>query len=198
MTSYSQAGQDVWVAETLGHRKAGYFVDCGAHDGVQFSNTYMLETEYDWNGICIEAAATGFSKLEKNRRCRCVFAAVLGSHRVVPIRDDNMFGGIDEQNGTPVQGYTLAEILADAYAPLVIDYLSLDIEGCEYEVLAAIPHDRYRFLTITVEHNAYILGNDYRDTIRSLLLNNGYRLDRADVESDGCKFEDWFVAEGLA
>jgi FkbM family methyltransferase len=197
MTSYSQAGQDLWVVETLKGKRSGYFVDCGAHDGEQFSNTAMLEREYGWTGICVEAAKTGFDKLQKVRTCRCVRAAVWGQHEMVPIRDDNMFGGVDPVYGEPVQGMTLTEILDEAKAPGVMDYLSLDIEGCELDALKTLDHTRYRFLTVTIEHNSYIVGNQYRDQIRGVLTSNGYKLDRGDVASDNCIFEDWFVAKEI-
>jgi FkbM family methyltransferase len=195
MTSYSQAGQDLWVVEKLHGKRGGYFVDCGAHDGLQFSNTVMLEREYGWTGVCIEAAKTGFEKLTANRKCHCVRAAVWGKHEMVPIRDDNMFGGVDPVHGDPVQGMTLNEILDAVKAPPVMDYLSLDIEGCELDALKILHHSQYRFLTVTVEHNSYIVGNLYRDQMREVLVNNGYRIDRADVASDGCVFEDWFTLD---
>jgi hypothetical protein len=80
----------------------------------------------------------------------------------------------------------------------VMDYVSLDIEGCELDAVKSLVGSRYRFLTMTVEHNSYIVGNLYRGQIRTVLLGNGYRLDRGDVASDGCVFEDWFTVEGLA
>jgi FkbM family methyltransferase len=193
MTSYSQAGQDLWVIEKLRGMRDGYFVDCGAHDGEQFSNTAMLEREYGWTGVCIEPAKTGYEKLTKARKCLCVRAAVWGKHEMVPIRDDNMFGGFDAVHGEPVQGMTLNEILDAVKAPPVMDYLSLDIEGCELDALRTLHHSQRRFLLITVEHNSYIVGNGYRDEIRGVLVNNGYRLDKADVASGGCVFEDWFT-----
>jgi FkbM family methyltransferase len=198
VTSYSQAGQDLWVIETLKGKRGGYFVDCGAHDGEQFSNSAMLEREYGWTGICVEAAKTGYEKCAKVRTCRCVRAAVWSKREMVPIRDDNMFGGVDPVYGEPVQGMTLVDILDEAKAPGAMDYLSLDIEGCELDAVKSLVGSRYRFLTMTVEHNSYIVGNLYRDQIRSVLLGNGYRLDRGDVASDGCIFEDWFVEERLA
>ena len=54
MESYSQIGQDLWVQETLKNKKNGYFLDIGAHDGIYLSNTYLLEKNYNWNGLCIE------------------------------------------------------------------------------------------------------------------------------------------------
>jgi hypothetical protein len=48
-------------------KRGGMFIDVGAHDGEQFSNTYLLETRLGWGGICIEPNPDSFRELEKNR-----------------------------------------------------------------------------------------------------------------------------------
>ena len=54
-TSHSQNGQDVVLAnDVFARKRKGVFVDVGAHDGVTFSNTLMLERDFDWSGVCIE------------------------------------------------------------------------------------------------------------------------------------------------
>jgi hypothetical protein len=51
-----QAGQDYWViGEVFNERRGGYFVDIGAHDGVELSNTFLLEKRYGWTSVCVEA-----------------------------------------------------------------------------------------------------------------------------------------------
>jgi hypothetical protein len=72
---YSQAGQDRWVVDTLGDRP-GYFVDVGAYDGIQTSNTYALELA-GWDGICIEASPAVAAACASNRRCHTVAKAAL-------------------------------------------------------------------------------------------------------------------------
>lgn len=52
--SYSQIGQDLFVLNHYNNKRNGYYVDIGSYDGVNFSNTYLLEKDYDWIGICIE------------------------------------------------------------------------------------------------------------------------------------------------
>ena len=44
--------------------KNGYFIDIGALDGVTMSNTYLLETRYDWTGICVETNPDYFMELK--------------------------------------------------------------------------------------------------------------------------------------
>ena len=52
----SQVGQDAWVCRMLGNKTNGYFIYIGAHDGITLSNTYTLEKEFEWTGICVEPA----------------------------------------------------------------------------------------------------------------------------------------------
>src|SRR5208282_2318440 len=51
---YSQLGQDKWVIENIfKHRRGGFFVDIGAYNGVDISNTYYMEQQLGWSGICV-------------------------------------------------------------------------------------------------------------------------------------------------
>ena len=68
-TTYSQFKQDLDVIEYLKHKKNGYFIDIGATNGIDISNTYLLEKKYNWNGICIEPQDSYYNKLIKNRKC---------------------------------------------------------------------------------------------------------------------------------
>ena len=54
MKYYSQNYQDYWVYTELNNYKNGYFVDIGAANGIFISNTYFLEKNLNWNGICVE------------------------------------------------------------------------------------------------------------------------------------------------
>lgn len=67
---YSQSEQDKWVCEFFNYKKNGYFVEVGAYDGIQTSNTYFLEKELAWTGVCIEADTTIFQELSKHRKSK--------------------------------------------------------------------------------------------------------------------------------
>ncbi len=73
----------------------------------------------------------------------------------------------------------LGEVLRENGAPAFIEYMNLDIEGSEYEVLRTFPFEEYRFGCISVEHN---YEEPKRSNIRTVLLANGYVLDRSDNE----------------
>ena len=67
--TYSQFGQDLDVIEYFKHKKNGYFIEIGATNGIDLSNTYLLEKKYNWNGICIEPQDSTYQDLIKNRDC---------------------------------------------------------------------------------------------------------------------------------
>ena len=92
---YSQAGQDRWIDENTRGKTDGYFVDIGAFDGIEYSNTYFLEQHRNWCGICIEADITNFDKLKNNRRCTCENIAVYSCTSMVNFVSSGMASRID-------------------------------------------------------------------------------------------------------
>jgi FkbM family methyltransferase len=175
---FSQYGQDYWVAKTLRKKHEGYFVEAGASDGIRFSNTLFFEKYLEWNGICIEANDSFYKRLLKNRECHCIHACLGDDRKTVNFNEEGKeYGGIvspDIDNAHVTQKMTipLADILDECNAPKTIDYLSLDTEGSEYEILKTFPFSRYAFRALTIEHNFDELR---RKNIFDLLSANGYR-----------------------
>ena len=60
--NYSQSFQDMFILSMLNGKKKGTFLEIGAHDPVFISNTYLLESKFDWCGISIDIADCDFSK----------------------------------------------------------------------------------------------------------------------------------------
>ena len=202
MTWYSQAGQDRWVVEMMERYGTGgcfgHFVDLGAYDGVQTSNTYSLEL-LGWSGVCVEANPDYFAALTVNRPAAYnVHAAVVGHHR--QLRWSGQEPTADLLSPT-VPTVTLAELL-DGQA--TVDYLSIDVEGMEYEVLEAFDFTTCRVNLMTVEHNLYCDGPANKDRLHALLSDRGFvRV----VEDAPCldpnplyhmkPYEDWYAANAL-
>ena len=178
---YSQFGQDKWVIEKIfNHKKDGFFLDLAAGDGVCISNTYALEKDYGWQGICIEAHEGHFDKLKNNRKCFCDNSCIDGKrHKVnfVNRAGDDMLGiltpfcsGIvDEDTGNkfadPIRDdfviketVTLLDILKKYDASKVIDYFSFDVEGAETRILKDFPFDEYTFLSMSIERPSNLLN----------------------------------------
>lgn len=189
MQSYSQLGQDIAVVNTYKGISNGFFVEIGANDGITFSNTYLLEKEYHWRGICIEPIPSAFESLQRARpNSICINKAVFHtSGEILPFdiaHNFDLLSGLSNHIGEKhrsrvdahkttisVETITLNDALKAANAPTHIDYLSLDTEGTEFEILQSVDLSVYTFGLIDVEHN-YI--EPVRTDIRKYLCARGY------------------------
>ncbi|BEI38366.1 hypothetical protein PHIN8_03100 [Polynucleobacter sp. HIN8] len=168
---FSGKEQDKWVVNATNKKKYGYFVDLAATSGIIENNTYLLEKKFKWNGIAIEPNPNYYKRLVFNRSCHCINYPISSE----PIEVDFVFnrgiGGIISEftdnnpskrsalinklkkNGSVKKLKTkrLEDILKFFEAPREIDYLSLDIEGSELDVLKKFPFDQYRFNLMTIE-----------------------------------------------
>jgi hypothetical protein len=84
-----------------------------------------------------------------------------------------------------VKTISLEDLLDKYDAPAEIDYLSIDTEGSEYDILSALNFEKYRFKVITCEHNYAA----QREKIFSLLTENGYVVKHRELSL----FDDWYV-----
>ena len=158
----SQVKQDETIADIFGGKKNGFFVDLAANDAIFISNTYSLETNLDWSGICIEANAMYMWGLA-HRNCEVVWGVTYNTTGdSVAFTYNGYDGGIvsaetdikqkrPELTTETLPTIALRDILVKLNAPKVIDYFSFDIEGAEQIVLQYFPFDEYTFLTMTVE-----------------------------------------------
>jgi FkbM family methyltransferase len=190
---YSQAGQDQWVIDVSKNKSGGYFLDLGAYDGVNYSNSFYLEKNLDWSGICVEADPKNFKNLIKNRNCICENIAVNNYKGLVNFSSSEMGGKIDDESLQVIECETIENILIKNNAPFYIDYLSIDIEGNEFKVLEFFPFNTWKFGIITVEHNLYCDGDFNKNRIMDVLLKNGYVIERENVSHEGLPFEDWYL-----
>ena len=65
-------GLDKQMLEYVNY-KNGFYIECGANDGVNQSNTWYFERTLQWNGLLIEPIQLVFKKLKKNRNKKNFF-----------------------------------------------------------------------------------------------------------------------------
>jgi hypothetical protein len=70
---YSQSGQFEFLLSYFHRKRGGFYVDCGALDGIRHSNTFNLESEFGWRGLLVEVSATYYKKLIQNRSSVNIF-----------------------------------------------------------------------------------------------------------------------------
>lgn len=188
MQYYSQIGQDKTVLDYYKNKTDGYFVDIGAYDGVNISNTYAME-KLGWKGICVEPIPDLFTKLKANRNCILYNVAIdKDSDKILTFVDADYLSGDIERlnterckyynpnntgldNTIKVKTLNFTKMLDESNAPNFIEFLSLDTEGSEYDILCGLDFNKYKFGYISVEHNFL---EPARSNIRTLLLQNGY------------------------
>ncbi len=199
--SMAQLRQDLFVLSHLEFKTGGYFVEFGATNGVDLSNTHLLEKEFAWHGILAEPARCWHQALHSNRSASIEDACVWKSSgstltfnevELAELSTVDAFSGVDQHAQFRERGKTydvntisLADLLAKHGAPQQIDYLSIDTEGSEFEILQHFDFDKYAFQVITCEHNF----TPMREKLHELLTGHGYVRRYEDLS----KFDDWYV-----
>jgi len=199
----SELHQDLFVLSTLKLKRSGFFVEFGATNGIDGSNTFLLERDFGWRGILAEPAKGWHAQLQNNRpqaqiEFNCVWK---DSHSKISFKEipdapglstissfaDSDLHANSRKHGKEykVDTISLNDLLQKFSAPLVIDYLSIDTEGTEYEILTKFNFDEYKINIITCEHNY----NTNREAINVLLESKGFKR----VFTDLSLYDDWFV-----
>jgi FkbM family methyltransferase len=200
--SKSQLKQDLFVLSELDFKENGFFVEFGATNGVDLSNTYLLENEFGWNGILAEPAKCWHNDLKSNRNCcietDCVWSdskSVLNFNQVdeaAYLSTVSAYNASDSHSKLRdvgqnyfVNTISLNDLLDKYNAPKKIDYLSIDTEGSEYEILSNFDFTKYEIDIITCEHNC----TPIRQKIFNLLTKHGYVRKFVGLS----KWDDWYV-----
>jgi FkbM family methyltransferase len=206
---HSQYGQDKFFDEKVFKKMTdGIFLELGADDGENGSNTIFFEQERDWTGLCIEPRLSSYKELIKNRHCITANVAI-SNKKSDQVDFLEVQGGMGQLSGLvdtfdprhlarvkketaenntdikviQVPSITLNELLKKNNMNH-IDYLSLDTEGGELEILQSIDYNRFSILCMSVE-------NKYEDpAIYRFLKSKGYRL------LTRFKIDDLFVLRG--
>jgi len=154
----------------------GFYIECGANDGVNQSNTWYLEKYLNWKGILIEPLREKFKELKKNRSNKNFFYNVALSspnNKKVFIENNGLMSKvinkIDKRTKlTETKCKTLTAILDQAFAPNLIDFFSLDVEGHEDKVIEGINFKKYNFKFFLVETK--------KKNVTQFLKENNYKL----------------------
>jgi len=175
--NYSQAYQDMFVLSVLNGKKEGTFLEIGAYDPYNLSNTYLLEKNYNWRGVSIDINPVNYDGFLDRKNTKLIVDNALNINYQDLITDNNL--------------------------PNRIDYLQIDIEpqNQTLECLKIIPLDKFRFSVITFETDLYDPSVDKEESLknreesRQILKSYGYELIVGNIcnVSTNDPFEDWYV-----
>ena len=198
--SKSALRQDLLCLLVNGWKENGYFIEFGACDGMFVSNTFILEKNFGWDGILSEPARKWHGELKSNRNCILEHRAVWkqsdlnlpffemeapGLSRIATEISGPVSSRLRKKYSVP--SISLKDLLVFHSSPKMIDYLSIDTEGSEFEILSEFDFKSYKFNFISIEHNY----EPYRNLIYELMIKNGY----VRILSSISKYEDWYIPE---
>ena len=151
--------------------KNGFYIECGANDGVNQSNTWFFERTLQWKGLLIEPIQSVFTKLKQNRNkknyfCNTALRSFKYKKKYLDLfffKNDTLItrSGLDEKKRfkVRVKCTNLDNILQKIKAPCVIDFFSLDVEGDEFHVLGGINFKKYKFKFFLIESSNFVKLN---------------------------------------
>ncbi len=202
--SNAQILQDLWVLFMTDEKHGGYFVEFGACDGVSISNTLLLEREFGWSGILAEPNPIWAEDLRRNRQVAidmdCVFSETGETIDMQCVIKEPELSRIDtivpndvhERTGNrsgmkivSVQTVSLNDLLARHNAPQDIDFMSIDTEGSEYEILKTFDFNRYNVRLFAIENAG---ESEKQASILELMTAHGYKLWYPEFS----RWDDWY------
>lgn len=186
LSSYSQQGEDLVIDELLGKKKRGFYVDVGAHDPIRFSNTKRF---YDkgWKGINIDPNPALIEKFKKERN-KDINLALGVSKRNGLLEFSEFFPstlstfseaeaeqyvkkGFKIISKKKVRVATLSSVLNKYRRDRTVDFLSIDTEGNDLEVLQSNDWKKFKPSVICVE------SRENFSKIETFLRKQGYKLE---------------------
>jgi FkbM family methyltransferase len=201
----SELMQDIYVLSKSKFKKKGVFIEIGACDGILSSNTYLLEKVFKWKGVLVEPAFYWHKRLKLNRKCSietsCAYSVsneMINFNETYPkslssISNFSFFDQHSIQRKLTAKKYKVKTIslndLFDKYQFKKIDFLSIDTEGSEYEILKKFNFYKYQIKIICCEHN-YTVN---RNKIFKLLNSKGYKREYENLS----QYDDWYFKKSL-
>ncbi|MDQ6683956.1 MAG: FkbM family methyltransferase, partial [Pseudomonadota bacterium] len=192
--SFSQEGEDLVLARFFGERRNGFYVDVGAHHPHRFSNTFLFY-QRGWRGLNLDAMPGSMAPFLAHRgRDINLEIPVLRQRQTMTyhqFRDPTLNGfsvplsrerveihGCELLRTIELEGRPLAEILAEHVPPEVktIDFLSVDVEGLDLEVLQSNDWQRFRPTLVLVELINSSLASVASDPVHAFMTVQGYEM----------------------
>jgi FkbM family methyltransferase len=208
--SKSQLYQDLFVLFTLGDKVNGSFLEFGATDGVEYSNSFLLENNFNWKGVLAEPSPQWHENLKINRPNatiieECIYyetgrsldffvsdvgvLSTLEKHRQSDISSMPVMTSSRNKNGYnhKVISISLNDVFVKHFNSSPIDYMSVDTEGSELEILENFDFQKFGPKIVTVEHNF----TDAQKKLDELFIKNNYLR----FFKEHTQFDAWYVLQ---
>ncbi len=201
--SFGQNFQDLFGLWASDGKVDGYFVEFGALNGRDFSNSYLLE-KLGWNGIVAEPHPNYTKRVAAVRNCHfsplCVFDStgdvvtfrmVNGRPAMSGIAATQLNAQAEHRNKfteVEIGTITLDDLLDKYAAPEIIDFMSIDTEGSEFRILSAFDFSKRFVRSFCIEHNF-----EQQNDLSNLMIRNGYKQCFPELSAH----DDWWIHKSV-
>tara|TARA_Y100000389_G_C17333076_1_gene449190 strand:- start:97 stop:927 length:831 start_codon:yes stop_codon:yes gene_type:complete len=205
----SQLYQDLFASFIVENNFDKTFLEFGATNGIDLSNTYTLENNFSWTGALAEPDINWIESLKKNRTkskiiTKCIWSKseekmnfFSSKEGVLSTLDDfkksdiksmpgNTAQRIKEGVNIEVETISLNQVIEDEFNNKSPSYISIDTEGSEFEILKSFNFSKYHPVVFTIEHNF----TDLQQRIDQLMLDNNY----IRIFRELTAFDAWYVS----
>lgn len=191
--SKSQVFQDLFILYYTKNKKNGFFIEIGGGNGLDLSNTYLLEKKFKWKGIICEPNTTLQKNISKLRSAKLIKEPITKKC----LKNINFYENLDSYQSSiikknnfkkiiKINSLCLNHLLKDFNNNKIIDYISIDTEGNEVEILRNFNFKRFKVKLFTIEHN---FNKVNRKEILKIMKKNNYRR----VHKNISYMDDWYI-----
>ena len=191
--SKSQVFQDLFVLFYLNKKKTGYFIEIGGGNGIDISNSYILEKNFNWTGIICEPNIYLQKNIKKYRSAKLITNPITEkSIKKVDfyMNKDPYQSSLNKSEMTDgkiiLDTYCLNNLILNRDTNCKIDYISIDTEGNEYEILKSFNFEKFNVKIFTIEHN---FEQVKRERIYEMMKKNNYKR----VFKNISYMDDWYI-----
>ena len=206
--SHSQLFQDLFVLFKLGNKRKGRFLEFGATNGKELSNSYLLEKNFEWEGILAEPSPQWEKSLKENRpRTKIINECIYSESGIMIdffVSKKGVLSTINEFRESDIEsipgntkarneeGYlvkvptiSLNDVFIKHFNGEKIDYMSVDTEGSELLILSKFNFEKYGPKIVTVEHNF----TSAQKNLDNLFEENNYKR----FFPQQTQFDSWYI-----
>ena len=206
----SQLYQDVFASFVIGNQFDKTFLEFGATDGLELSNSFMLENTLNWSGVLSEPSPQWHEVLKENRKYTKIIKKCIWSEsgKILDffMSDRGNFSTLNEfidsdKYSMPlntesrkkagklitVETISLNDVIKEYFNNTSPSYISIDTEGSEFKILESFNFENYRPKVFTVEHNF----TELQSKIDELMVSKNYERIFRKLTS----FDAWYVSK---
>lgn len=188
--SKSQIFQDLFAYFFSHYKKKGTFIEIGGGNEVDLSNTYILEKKFKWKGVICEPDSRLHINISTKRKCFLETSPVSKFHnKNIYFYFKGLYDSYSSYKYSPygkvLKSISLNNLIKKYRLGKKIDYISIDTEGNELDIIKNFNFKKYNVKIFTIEHNF----KKNRERIYKILIKNSYKR----VFKYISYMDDWYI-----